>query len=278
MKLIKNICLLFFVFCFLPCAFSLDSELRNLPLPSFTQLIFQDKGMELNGRQAKMTHLVSKLTLKEIGNFYRTELAQRGWEFANYLAHLSTFAFTKDNEFVYVMVRGLSIEAQEDETKDIYIVHSFQNLAICFELIEKLFTEKIAPDIEGKDMPGVPRYYNSRRRLNLFTPGGGDLVMYESEAQPGEIMDFYRDQMPDAGWELDEDLNHPFFEKNPQEFKEKMRTFPLTFQKDDESITIMAFPGPKQIYPHAKTVIYVINNNFSGLFSEIKEFQRLTEE
>jgi|GEM_PF-1877247 len=273
--LFSVLCFLSFVLCPLPSAFSMDLELWSLPLPSSAQLVWKDRDIEVNGIEAKITYLTSQLPYVELDAFYRKLFAQRGWELerffppldGNKYEGLKYLAFIKQGKFAYVLVR----DSFGGDKNEIYLVHSPKSLAICLMLGEKLFKQEMLPDSEGRDLADVPRYPSSKRRLGMFTPGEGNFFVYETENSPGEVIDFYRKQMPKQGWSQDKELDSLFLTNFTDEIK-KSETIPLCFYRDDETVTIIAYTAPPELSSRGRTVITIMGSNLEELFSETKKF------
>ncbi len=64
--------------------------------------------------------------------------------------------------------------------------------------------DKPTADVQGKDLPSVPRYPGSVRSMYGTIPGypdAGFYIMYDAPGSAKEVMDFYEVQLPANGWE-----------------------------------------------------------------------------
>ena len=213
--------------------FTMDEVLWNLPAPAETKVIWQDKALEFNGIAAPSIRLRSKLSAEEIHAFYKGLLLQRKWEPVDYKdAQKNTYTFTKDGEFIYLAI----FEYPEEEARDIYLVKSSANLSFCYTLKDQVLQKEVGEDLPGKDIPGVLRYPGSKRKVDFAVPGEGKFLMYEANAQPQEIAQFFRRTLKPGGWIEERQFTDESVANLPQDLRAKVAV--LIFHRGEESLVI----------------------------------------
>lgn len=227
----------FFVFIiFITCfqnVYAMDEALWNLPVPADTKIVWQDKPLEFNGISAPSIRLRSRLSAEEVYNFYKELLLQRKWEVSNFKdAQKNTYTFVKNGEFIYLTI----FEYPEEQARDIYLVKSPANLSFCYTLKDQVFQKEVGEDLPGKDIPGVLRYPGSKRKVDFAVPGEGEFLMYEANAQPQDIVQFFRRTLTPGGWIEERQFTEESMANLPQDLKAKVAV--LVFHKGDESLVI----------------------------------------
>lgn len=213
--------------------FAMDEALWNLPAPADTKVIWQDKPLEFNGVSAPSIRLRSQLSAEEIYNFYKEILSQRKWVLSDFKdAQKNTYTFVKDSEFIYLAI----FEYPQEEARDIYLVKSSANLSFCYTLKDQVFQKEVGEDLPGKDIPGLLRYPGSKRKVDFAVPGEGKFLMYEADAQPQEIAQFFRRTLKPGGWIEERQFTEESIANLPQDLKTKVAV--LIFHRGDESLVI----------------------------------------
>ncbi|RJO64540.1 MAG: hypothetical protein C4540_03770 [Candidatus Omnitrophota bacterium] len=213
--------------------YAMDEALWNLPAPANTKVIWQDKPLEFNGVSAPSIRLRSQLSAEEIYNFYKEILSQRKWELSNFKdAQRNTYTFVKDGAFIYLAI----FEYPEEEARDIYLVKSSANLSFCYTLKDQVLQKEVGEDLPGKDIPGVLRYPGSKRKVDFAVPGEGEFLMYEANAQPQEIAQFFRRTLKPGGWIEERQFTEESVANLPQDLKAKVAV--LIFHRGNESLVI----------------------------------------
>lgn len=193
--------ILFLIF---PC-FSLGSEPFGIIFPENSQIIYEDKPLELNKIKAFATCFLSQLSAEETLNFYKEALIKDGWLCKDFPYQTTTGVFTKEDRFFYV----LTTDNLKKSGCQVYLVNSVGDLAICKTLKTYLFQEEISPDTPGKDFQDIPRYPGSKRRISAFAGPEGQFLLYEVSAPVQEVANFYRQMLKAQAWEeeLDNDVS-----------------------------------------------------------------------
>lgn len=215
--------------------YAMDVNLFNLPVPAGTEVVYQDKTAQINGISAQVTHLSSVLGAKEIFNFYQDELFKRDWQIKNDSSQYGVLAFVKEEGYFYVGVR----ENGKEFPRDVYLVSSPRDLAICNMLKDYFLKEQIAEDTPGKDLPDVPRFPGAKRRMNLFAPEQGLILLYEVEAPVASIAQFYKSALKTNGWEANKLFNYNEIKSVTPGAKDLEMLF---FEKAGSNILINIFP------------------------------------
>jgi hypothetical protein len=245
--------------------FSQVSALWKLPVPAGAKVIWEDQATQINGINARTTHIATALDTPAIISFYQQTLSNLGWEFKDYFQQSNALSFTKEKEgFVYVVIA----DNGEAEPSDVYIAHSPESLAICLTLADKFLKENIYEDVAGKDSIDIPRYPGSKRRVNVFAPEEGTVLMYEADAAPTQIASFYDQKLPALGWQKNSMFLSEVFKLYYQRVKknEKSDLNMLFFEKGDETLLVNILPAPKEADPTGKRSLIVMSRNSDGAF------------
>jgi len=249
-KYILPILILAAVFCALPAfagagnLWARDTALWGLPKLPGSQMVWEDKPIEVNDIRARGDHLRSSLSFEEILSFYEDYFSSQGWELRRNLTE-NIFTFVKDNRFVFL---GLQCHG-ERQPCDVYIVSSPTDLAIC-KVLEKYFLkEQMAVDVPGKDLPDVLRYPGSKRRLDILSPEIGAILVYEADAQPQDIAKFYRQALKQVGWREERALMANIVQRLSPKLKD---TAVLLFYHNEDTLLINVTRVPEK-FPGEKT-------------------------
>jgi hypothetical protein len=237
--------------------YALDVNLWKLPVPEQTEVVYQDKEIQLNGISAQATHLSSWLGVEELLNFYQGILTKEGWQIKDNFKNQNILALIKEGKFFYIGVQ----DNGKSFPRDVYLISSAQDLAICRIIKDYFLQEKLAEDAPGKDLTDIPRFPGAKRRLNTFAPQQGLIAVYEAEAPTSSISQFYRRILEDNGWQM-----HPVF--RPERFKgmvpEAKGLEMLFFAKEQESLIINIFPV--EVEGKQRAIIF-ITKNIQDIFS-----------
>lgn len=193
----------------IPSVSGMDVDLWNLPTLTESETVWADKPLQVNGIIAPTTHLRSRLSAKEIINFYKDFFIKADWQVKEYYPDENAAVFTKEDKFFYVAV----LENVKESPCDVYLVSSQRDLEVCKDIKDYFLQKEIADDTPGKDFSDIPRYPASKRRLNVFSPFEGAVLIYEAQAQPKEIAQFYRSQLKLSGWREERALGQRVVEK-----------------------------------------------------------------
>lgn len=238
---------------------AMDVALWQVPDPPRSTPLWMDKTAEVNNINVHVSYLACDLNDKEILDFYQDQLEKVGWKLMNYFQDQKIMSFIKDKNYIYIAV------AKMGENNKIYVVSSPADLRLCRTLKDYFFKDVIVEDAQGKDLPDVPRYPDSRRRLNIFSQEDGDILMYESNATPQEISNFYRERLGQYGWEVMRATEPTFLNRFPQ-VKDILKTVAIIcFQRDEDVLVVTAYPAPKEM-SKARTLISIVKN-MGGFFN-----------
>ncbi len=227
---------LVFAFCSLK-AYALDADLLNLPMPPQSQMVRKDKPVEINGVNARGTHLRCNLTAKEITDFYQDIFFKAGWELEYRSEIQYVTSFIKDGKYMYVGIQ----ENSRGIPADVYLISSPADLAICRMLASMMQKGIMQAEAPGKDIPEIPRYPLSKRMVSIFAPEAGAITVYQAQDSPKEIADFYRRHLKSSGWRLMQDFNSPQIQRLlPKGASLDMAA--LIFVKGDDTLVINAAP------------------------------------
>lgn len=195
-------------------ASAMDVDLWQVPMPDFCAVVYKDKPLMVNEIAARVTRLESNADKGRILEFYKDALARQGFQLREDITLPAVYAFSKAGKFIYVGIQdnpaGIPIY--------IYLVSSPQELALCRILSDYFLQDEIAADAPGEDMADIVRYPGSKRRMNIFSPEGNKIIIYEARAIPQAVASFYDGQLKSTGWRKDNSFEAPeagalFFKK-----------------------------------------------------------------
>jgi len=259
-----NIALLFMaagIFIFLGKALAMDELLWTIPLPKDTSVLWKDKDAEINGIAVRATHIRSAASPKEIIGFYKDYMGGQDWKVKDFFENQNIIAFSHKDRFFYVAIQ----DSGPGLPSDAFLVSSPGDLAICRMITSCLSADgKMEKDAGGKDLPDVARYPGSKRMVSIFTPDDGGVLMYDADARSGEIADYFQKQLKGSAWHLAMRINpNTLMHFTP---KKEMDVTILVFEKDEDSLVIIASPLPSQ--PKSKrSMIAMVKNMFDELYS-----------
>lgn len=232
----------------------MDAELWNLPQPEQSEIVWKDKPVEIMGIMASATHLRCYGLKEQIQNFYKDVLNKENWQVNADFTNERILAFNKGEKFIYVMAADTG--NPQNQSCEVFLVSSPSSLAVCNILKEYFFKKEVGPDAPGKDFSDIPRYPGSKRRLNVFVPGQVNTLMYETDAKPREIADFYQQVLKAGGWKEEGGSNEEIVgalakslrnlpKSSVAQFKENFSM--LCFYKGEDSLLIHITVAPKDV-------------------------------
>lgn len=234
--------------------YALDGDLWNLVQLPTSSIIWKDKPLEINGIKARGTHLSTNSLPPQIINFYQETLAKQGWQLKDYFKEQNILGFIKNNKYMYVAIQ----DNGQGLPCDVYLISSPADLALCRILKNFFLNEEITPDTPGKDISDIVRYPQSRRRISIFAPEEGAILLYEAEGKPQEIASFYKQHLRLSGWQPDPVLSSPFLKLvAPQTQREEVAL--LLFEKKDDVLLIIIYGLPKGL-GKGRSIITVTRN------------------
>lgn len=238
---------------------AMDNGLWNLPQIPNSQLVWKDKPLNINGIAASSTLVRYAGPREEIMEFYKDALISQGWGLQASYLEANTEVFTKGNRFFYVY----AIPNVQDLPCDTYLISSPADILICNDLGNYFLKEELADDMPGRDLADIPRYPGSKRRVNIDTPMKGEMAMYEVEAEPKTIAQFYRQNLKANGWQEQNFLAPAVVEKLVTELKQEMAILIFLRGKDTFVINIMRMPKPPgspQAKDSKRSIIVMVRN------------------
>jgi hypothetical protein len=126
-------------------------------------------------------------------------------------------------------------------------------------------------DVKGKDIPEIPRYPLSKRMVSVFAPEAGAITIYQSQDNPKDIGQFYRQNLKSSGWRLIQDFNSALVRRMlPAEANLNMAM--MVFAKDNDTLVINANPiKSEKVKPHSVITIVKNMSQDLGFFAREKE-------
>jgi len=236
-------------------AFAVDLNLWHMPKPEGSSIVWENERLQVNGADAFGTHIRSLQKVEEALNFYKRYFLNGGWTLKDNSAAQNTLVFSKAGKFIYVVGQPNA----EGAACDVYVVTSDTDLD---------FAKTVAPsmegglilqkDVAGKDLSEVPRYPNSRRMMSMLLPNAGAMVVYQVQAEPTEVIEFYRGAMTAAGWQLARPLRPELLSAVYPKAKEIGFMF---FEKGNENIFITTtMLSEEGMMGKRATVVAVVKN------------------
>lgn len=178
------------VFIFLAQA-DCDWQEYRAPVPVLTQQLRQETN-RIMGNDFAITIYSSELPFAEIAKFYQERLSRDGWE------SIAAGSFPE----------GL-IFKREDEMLNIQRLPAENPQETVFSLSRGKvgpFTGEM-PQAEEKEFQDLPVYPNAKSApLSSLQSASGDLIGYTTADSPEEVLEFYRQQLPQYGWQIENEM------------------------------------------------------------------------
>jgi len=238
---------------------AMDVDLWQMQQFPGSRIIWEEKAVEVNGTLARAKHIRCPAERKQALDFYANTLKASGWSEEKSEIYFDTAirAFTKAGRFLYIVVLS---QGYQQPLSDVYLVASQERLVFCVALQQTLLKKELSPDISGKDINEAPRFPGSKRRVNVFVGNAAALVMYEANARPADIEDFFRSNFKAQGWSEDEFISAERMKKiHPEMDFDAVRV--MSFRNGRNTIEIFAniIEGPGV----AKRSIITITKNMA---------------
>lgn len=206
-------------FIILPGHYSWGQEafkgLKVIPVPSSTKEVRKQK-MQLMGSDFTTTIYASKLSFKQIADFYSKHLTKDGWQdlFSdkNIKKHIGSGAlskqliFKKDEEMITITYLPTSTLAGETRFSLSQGKMSFPEEA-----------KEQEPTVEAMEAIDIPVYPNAVP-FSFGSPGDKPLG-YTTSDSAEEVLQFYRNKMSLYRWTLEEEVFPTQQESNPQDLE-----------------------------------------------------------
>jgi len=227
----------------LNASFSMDIDLRNMPVPDKTEVLWSGKPFEMNNRKGLAAHLrAQQKVASELESFYKGALAAQGWQFQETNQQKNIISFKKGDKFIYILLH----DQGNNPPCDIFFLTSNEDLGVCLELKDYYLKEMVAPDAPGKDFADVLAYPGSKRRFNLMVPEASGILLYEADARLEDVANFYEQALKAVGWRLNPRFKEQFL-KARNLYSPESRV--LYFEKGKGNLVITVHP----VYPSSES-------------------------
>jgi len=249
-------------------SFAMDADLWSLPFPAGAEIIWKDKPVKMLGISASSTHIRSFRAAQDLLDFYKQALLKNNWELTQDAAMPNTLVLKKEDRFFYVFVS----DNPAGLPADVYLVSSPRDLAMCNVVKDYMLQGNIAQDTPGEDFSDIARYPGSKRRLDVFTPLDGAMLMYETEAQPEEVARFYRQNLKASGWKEEYALTEDIINNLVPQTKKDLAI--MLFNRGKDTVVIDVIAAAKEIKPQerlSKRTLIIINRNMEGLITPVDQ-------
>lgn len=197
----KGLYFLFFVLIFIQ-SYAQAQNWDTLPLPNQTTLLEEDE-MTMDNQKIKTIHCRSNLLQQDIRNFYLRFLPGSGWDVdcpecnqdENDSARLT---FIRGDNKISIIIIPSPLAGKGEN--DIIIAMS--------KIKEEVQQGEEYKEPEGKDLSFIPRYPQSQRVSALeYNASKKAMLTYKSIDDVNKILDFYRQNMADYNWNLQDETN-----------------------------------------------------------------------
>lgn len=181
-----------FLIVFLAVCFSFEAALAlSLPLPPDTKVI-REETVEAGGKEQDVTFCESDLSEEKLSSFYRAELEKRGYSIFMQQGKLGVY-MKGDNLFM-VMINSACPTCANAKTSIVLTESKMEN------------TNPAAMLQNCEEIPSVPAYPGAQCMGSMRMKGAqAKSVRYSAPAETQEVIGFYRSQMPQAGWKLEQE-------------------------------------------------------------------------
>jgi len=184
--------------------FSPSAYCQGVGVPSFTKEVRKQK-MQLIGSDFTTTIYTSKLSFKQIADFYSKRLTKDGWQdlFSdkNIKKHIDSGVFSnqlifkKGDEMITITYLPTSTIAKETRFSLSQGKISFPEEA-----------EEQKPAVEAMETIDIPVYPNAEPVPFSFGSSGNKPLGYTTSDSAKEVLQFYRNKMPLHWWILEEEM------------------------------------------------------------------------
>lgn len=245
---------------------AMDVDLWQMPQFPGSSIIWREKPIEVNGAAARAMHIRCQAERKQALDFYANTLTGSGWSEERSEIYFDTAirTFAKAGRFLHVVVLA---QGYQQPLSDIYLVASQERLSFCVALSESLLKKELADDVSGKDIREAPRFPGSRRRVNVFLGNEAALAMYEANARPADIEDFFRRNFKALGFSEEGFISAERMKKiHPEMDFDAVRAMSFTDGKDTLQIFANIIEGPGV----AKRSLIIIAKNMADEFRPVQ--------
>jgi len=215
---------------FLACAFADWQE--PFPLPSAAEELSREQ-MQLMGGDFTITIYATELSFKEITKFYQEKLLQNGWEDISkdeklkQLANAGLFSkslFFKNNDEV-ITIQNLPNPQAPRETR--FSLARGRPRFLRSDLGEE------EPEPEHRELKDIPVYPGATMEpFSSIRTQGRIQVGYTTSDNIEQVIQFYREELPVYGWEIEEEL--PVMEYDSQDLTQcaECKKMPASLQSE----------------------------------------------
>lgn len=189
-------CLVLILFCFWLFPFFSAFSWEEVALPNQTTKLKEEEVM-VNNQRLKLIYCRSSLSQEEIWNFYLRFLPGLGWEGCPECSSQgkgSPLVFTKAGDKIVIAAMRNPLE------KDSI------TLVITMSKVKDVATPDLEKDEDpaGQDLSFIPRYPGSQKGAVVERNSGQKVTLVYSTTDPiDKILDFYRQNMAEHGWNLE---------------------------------------------------------------------------
>lgn len=185
-----------------------------LPLISGAQDLWGGvQNLEINGTSSKALFYSTTSTAQDTLDFYRREVSGRGWKAGEEYKEINIISFINGKDYLYVATtpRCQTPEGvpMEGVGTNFLLILCKEQIRLCVPMGNKKELDMDIPDVGGSDLAFVPRPPNSKRALGIIRQDKEAFFIYFTKEDASKIVDFYRKELPQAGWRLGQKLSVP---------------------------------------------------------------------
>lgn len=166
----------------------------GVPIPWGAKLIRDDVAVTGSGEERKMTLYETKASKQELLNYYLKEMPNRGYSL--FMNGEQNLIFKKAEELVVVIVPP----SQSDKTNFMVSTAPMKSVSD--------MANPYGGVANCEPIPSVPVYPGARcMNSTRLKSGGSRSAAYSAEDSVSGVLNFYRAQMPQSGWQLEKEIN-----------------------------------------------------------------------
>lgn len=172
---------------------------ETVSLPNQTVLIKEEE-IIYNRQEKKIIYCRSSLSKKDIEAFYMRFLPGLGWKDncpeCKAQDSNAPLKFIKAESEIVIVINPSSLDKNKNEV--IIVMSQIQeDNALSKEMGEN------GQDLPGEDASGIPRYPQSKRVTSVIKEAGRKMLLsYRTLDSKEEVLNFYRKNMSEYGWDL----------------------------------------------------------------------------
>ncbi len=186
----RQILVVLFVICFILSYY--EFSFAGVPIPWGAKLLRDDVVTTGTGEERKIASYETKASKEELFKYYLKEMPNRGYQL--FMNGDYNIIFNNSDELVVIVAPP---SPQSGKTTFMVSTAPMKNAPAM-----------VNAEINCKPLPSVPVYPGARcTNSTRLKSGGSSSAAYSTEGSGKMVLDFYRIQMPQYGWQLEKEAN-----------------------------------------------------------------------